>query len=202
MFHSVRASTTVSLDSHAAATLSYIRASMDAAASVAVSGAAGITLGVVGVVAAFVASAPALRPYWLSVWLLAAVAAVAVGSVLMARQAALQGFTLFGAPVRKFTLCLAPGLFAGAAMTWVLWRANALHSIPASWLSLYGCALVSTSACTKRMVGVLGALFVVLGFIAYFLPDSLQTIALGVGFGGLHLIAGILIRYRAHVSQT
>jgi hypothetical protein len=156
----------------------------------------------VGLVAAALATAPALRPYWLTVWLGAAVVAALAGGVLMARQASLQGFTLLGAPVRKFILCLAPGLFAGAVMTYLLWRVEALQAIPATWLLLYGCALVATSACTKPLVGALGSLFVFLGLLTYLLPASLHTLALGVGFGGFHLVSGMLIRHRAHVSQA
>jgi hypothetical protein len=196
----VRASPTVALDAHATATLRYIRASMDAAGSVGVSGTAGITMGCVGIAAALVASTPALRAYWLVVWLAAAAIAAIAGGALMARQAARQGFTLFGAPVRKFVLCLAPGLFAGVVMTCLLWRVGALHAIPASWLVLYGCALVATSACTRRVVGIMGGLFVLLGLLAFVLPDAFQTLALGAGFGGLHLIFGLLIRRRAHGS--
>src|SRR5438132_4661189 len=90
----------VALDSHAAATLRYIRASMEAAGTVAVSGSAGVTMGAVGLLAAALASSPALRPHWLSVWLIAATVAALAGGVLMARQASRQGSTLFGAPVR------------------------------------------------------------------------------------------------------
>jgi hypothetical protein len=193
---------TVALDSHAEATLRYIRASMEAARTVAVPGSAGITMGVVGLLAAVLASTPALRPHWLGVWLIAATCAAVAGGVLMARQAARQGFTLFGAPVRKFILCLAPGLFAGAVMTLVLWQGGHLHAIPGTWLLLYGCALVSTSAPTTGIMGVLGSLFALLGLVTFPLPESLQNVALGAGFGGLHVAFGILIRQRSRGSEN
>ena len=193
---------TVALDSHAAATLRYIRASMEAAGTVAVSGSAGVTMGAVGLLAAALASSPALRPHWLIVWLIAATVAALAGGVLMARQASRQGFTLFGAPVRKFSLCLAPGLFGGAVMTLVLWQAGDVRTIPGTWLLLYGCALISTSAPTTRIVGILGSLFALLGLVTFLLPESLQNIALGCGFGGLHLAFGILIRRRSRGSEN
>ncbi len=93
--------------------------------------------------------------------------------------------------MRKLALCLVPGLFAGAVLTLIEWRAGNVSAIPGTWLLLYGCALVSASAPTARIVGVLGALFVALGLIAFWLPESLQLLALGVGFGGLHLIFGV-----------
>src|ERR1700757_5135570 len=156
---------TVALDSHAAATLRYIRASMEAAGTLAVPGSAGVTMGVVGLVAAVLSSTPALRPQWLLVWLIAASVAAALGGAIMARQASRQGFTLFGTPARKFILCLAPGLFAGAVMTLVLWQGGHLRAIPGTWLLLYGCALISTSAPTTRIVGILGGLFALLGLV-------------------------------------
>jgi hypothetical protein len=193
---------TVALDSHAAATLRYIRASMEAAGTVAVPGSAGVAMGVVGLLAAVLASTPVLRPQWLIIWLIAAGIAAVAGSAIMARQASRQGFTLFGAPVRKFALCLAPGLFAGAVMTLVLWRGGHLHAIPGTWLLLYGCALISTSAPTARIVGILGGLFAVLGLITFLIPEGLHTMALGAGFGGLHLIFGILIGQGSRGSEA
>jgi hypothetical protein len=193
---------TVPLDTHAAATLRYIRESMEAAGTVAVPGSAGIAMGFIGLGAAVLASTDVLRAYWLPLWLAAAALASGAGGLLMARQSARQGFTLFGAPARKFLLCLLPGLFAGAVMTAIHWRAGNLHAIPGTWLLSYGCALISTGALTERLVGILGGLFVALGLIAFALPDSLQTLALGSGFGGLHLLFGILIRGKGNGGKV
>lgn len=188
----------VTIDSHATATLRYIRASMEAAATVVVPGSAGFVTGVVGVTAAVLSATPALHPYWLLVWLAAAAVAATVGGLLLARRAYQQGFTLLGAPVRKFLLCLLPGLFAGAVLTFIQWQSGNLNSIPGTWLLLYGCALVSASAPTTPIVGVLGGLFVLLGLIAFWLPAPLQLLPLGAGFGGLHLLFGVLIRRKNH----
>ncbi len=195
-------SNTVALDSHAAATLRYIRASMDAAATLAVPGSAGIAMGLIGLVAAVLTQTEALRSHWLGVWLCAAVLAAGTGGLVMARQAALQGFTFFGAPVRKLLLCLSPGLFAGVVLTVVLWDSGDLRDIPGTWLLLYGCALVAASAPTTRAVAVLGGLFGALAVPAYLLPQSLQLITLGAGFGLLHLAFGIFIGLRAHGHET
>lgn len=196
----VRPSSTVDLDSHAANTLQYIRASMEAAGKLTVSGTASVAVGCVGLLAAALSVVPVLHSHWLQVWVTAAAVAGICGGVLVARQVAQQGSTLFGAPVRKFLLCLFPGLFGGAVMTVVLWEAGAFNDIPGAWLLLYGCALVSASAPTNTTVGMLGALFVVFGVVAFFLPESLQNLALGMGFGALHVGFGILIRQKSHVG--
>jgi len=191
-------SNTVAIDSHAASTLRYIRASMEAANTLTVPGAAGVLMGMTGIAATLLSLSPPLRPHWLDVWLAAALVAAGAGGTVMARQAARQGFTFFGAPVRKLVLCLAPALFAGAVLTLVHWRSGATQVIPGTWLLLYGCALVAASAPTTRAVGVLGGLFAALGVIAFLLPQWLQLLALGAGFGGLHLGFGILVGLGAH----
>jgi hypothetical protein len=191
----------VTIDSHAAATLRYIRTSMEGATSFAVPGSAGIAMGVVGLFAAVFSSAPSLHPYWLSIWLIAAVLAGGIGGALIARPASLQGMTLSGAPVRKFMLCLLPSLFAGTVMTAVHWSYGNLHAIPGTWLLLYGCALIAAGVPTTRTIGVMGGLFVVLGLLALVSPDRLQILLLGVGFGALHVLFGFIIGQMGHGRQ-
>ncbi len=191
---------TVQIDTHAAATLRYIRASMETAASLAVPGSAGIAMGVVGLTAAALSSTAALHERWLGIWLAAAAVAGGLGSTLMARQSALRGLTLAGAPVRKFALGLFPSLCAGAVLTGVHWSYGNMHAIPGTWLLLYGCALVTASAQTRRIIGVLGGLFAALGVVALLLPDGLQIVMLGAGFGGLHLLFGYLIGRMPHAK--
>ena len=183
----------VRIDSHAAATLRYIRASMDAAASVAVPGSAGIAMGSIGLLAMVTASAPGLREYWLGVWLAAAVVGGGVGFALMTRPASLRGLALSGTPLRKFALGLFPALFGGAVLTAVHWSNGNLHAIPGTWLLLYGCALISASVAATRMIAAMGASFVALSCLALLAPDSLQMLLLGSGFGGLHMLFGFLI---------
>lgn len=189
---------TVQLDSHAAATLRYIRASMESAASLAVPGSTGIASGTVGVLAAIASSVPALRPHWLIIWLLAAVAAAGLGGALLLRAPSLSSLTIDGAPIRRFAIGLLPSLFAGAVMTWVLWSNAASRLIPGTWLLLYGCGLLAASAATTRALGILGGSFVAMGLLALLLPANAQILMLGAGFGGLHIVFGYLMGRAAH----
>jgi hypothetical protein len=184
---------TVQLDSHAAASLRYIRASMEAAASLAVPGSAGIASGVIGSIATVLSAIPALYEHWLPIWLAAAVVAAVVGGTLLAQQSSLRGMTLGGAPFRKFAIGLLPSLFAGAVMTAVHWSQGDPQAIPGTWLLLYGCGLISASAATGRSLGILGAAFFVVGAIALTMPPELQIFMLGLGFGGLHITFGIVM---------
>jgi hypothetical protein len=191
----------VPIESRALGTLTYIRASIDAAGSLAVPGAAGIIMGTLGTTAAVLTSLPAFRSHWIETWMLAAVAAFIVGGALVVRQTTRRGAFLSG-PIRKFLLCLCPALLAGAVLTFTLWRFGVERLIPGVWLLLYGCAVISastvTSALNVRLIGSMGGIFAALGLVALGAPPASHTLILGFGFGVLHLIFGILIGHMNH----
>ncbi len=191
----------VRIDSHAVATLRYIRASMDAAASVAVPGSAGIAMGSIGLLAMVISSTSGMREYWLVTWLVSAALGGGVGFALMTRPASMRGLLLYGTPLRKFAMCLFPALFGGAVMTVLHWSSGNLHAIPGTWLLLYGCALISASVAATRIIAIMGGAFVALGLLALLLPDRAQIPMLGAGFGGLHFLFGILIGRNRHERQ-
>ncbi len=193
-----RSNNTVAIDSHALGTLNYIRASIEAAGAFAVPGIAGIAMGVVGLAATLVASLPGFAAHWLEIWLIAAMAAAASGVLFIARHSRqpARGM-LYRGPARKFVLSLCPSLLAGAVLTVVLLDAGLISLIPGAWLVLYGCAVLSASMMTNaamvRLIAMMGGLFVVCGVIAFQLPVRWHNLALGMGFGVLHLLFGILI---------
>jgi hypothetical protein len=193
----MRSNNTVAMDSHALGTLNYIRASIDAAGAFAVPGTAGIAMGAVGIVAAGIASIPALAGYWLLIWLAAATVGAGLGVVLVARHRSGIGLPLYRGPARRFVLCLCPALLAGGVLTAVLFQAGEAHLIPGVWLLLYGCAVLSATLMTApammRLVGAMGGLFVVCGAIAFEVSPRWHNVALGAGFGLLHLVFGFLI---------
>lgn len=167
---------------------------MESATALAVPGSTGIASGIVGVLAAIISSIPALQQHWLIIWLVAAFVAALAGGALLLQQPSLSALTIGGAPIRRFATGLLPSLFAGAAMTFVMWSNDTVRSIPGTWLLLYGCGLVAASAATARTIGILGGSFVATGLLALLLPQELQILMLGIGFGGLHLVFGFLTR--------
>jgi hypothetical protein len=191
----IRSDNTVALDSHALGTLNYIRASIEAASAFAVPGIAGIAMGAVGILATMIVSIPTFARHWLEIWVLAAIGASITGVLLIARPD--PGFALYRGPARKFVLSLCPALLAGAVLTVVLWEQGLVRLIPGMWLLLYGCAVLSasmmTTAAIMGLIVTLGGLFVAYGLIAFQLPPRWHNFTLGLGFGGLHLIFGILI---------
>ena len=184
---------TVRIDSHAAATLRYIRSSMEGAKLLALPGSAGVVLGTIALMAAALCLVPELHKYWVGIWLSAALLGAVLGSILIVRESSLRDLRLVGTPLLKFALCLSPSLGAGLVMTAVHWFGGNQHAIPGTWLLLYGCALLTASAATTRVIAALGALFVLFGLTALMLPDDLQILMLGAGFGGLHIVFGFLI---------
>jgi hypothetical protein len=187
----------VSIESRALGTLAYIRASIESSSSMDVPGMAGIVMGIIGVLTAILVSLPRWAPHWLGIWLFAAAVAFLLGGALVARQYARRGHTRYLGPARKFLLCLCPALLAGAVLTGVLSTAGITSVLPGTWLLLYGCAVLSASTVTiagiTRLICIMGALFVALGSMTFALPATAHTTMLGMGFGVLHIIFGILI---------
>lgn len=187
----------IPIESRALGTLAYIRASIEASGSMAVPGMAGIVMGAIGILATLVTSLPRFAAFWLPVWLVFAGIALLVGGAMMAREAAQSGHARYLGPVRKFLFCLCPALLAGAVLTLVLWHAGSTNLIPGVWLLLYGCAVLSAStvtiARTMRLICIMGALFMLLGLLAFAAPVSSHILILGMGFGALHSIFGALI---------
>lgn len=187
----------IPIESRALGTLAFIRTSIESSGSMAVPGMTGITMGVIGILATLITSIPSAASYWLQIWLVAAVIALAVGGVMMAREAAQSGHAHYLGPVRKFLLCLCPALGAGMVMTGVLWHAGHTTLIPGVWLLLYGCALLSASTVTvqrtMKLICIMGSLFMLLGLLAFVAIPGTHTLILGMGFGVLHTVFGILI---------
>ena len=50
----------------------------------------------------------------------------------------------------------------------------------------------------QEFIAALGALFALFGLAALVLPDNLQILMLGAGFGGLHIVFGYLIGRKGH----
>jgi hypothetical protein len=122
--------------------------------------------------------------------------AIALGAWTMKRKANRAQVPLLSAPARKFVLSFAPPLLVGALLTAVLYRAGLSGAIPGTWLLLYGTGVVTGGAFSVRVVPVMGICFMVLGAIALFCPAAWSTAFLAAGFGGLHLIFGLIIARR------
>jgi hypothetical protein len=191
-----RLPSSTSLPERAAADLEFIRGAMERSGSfTAVPGRGGMAMGVVALVAA--ASARLVRPEaWLAVWLAAAFVGLAIGLLTMRQKAASEGLSLFSGAGRRFLMCLGPALLAGALLTAGLARAGELELLPAVWLLCYGAGVVSAGAFSVPIVPAIGAAFLALGALALAAPPSWGDALMGLGFGGVQLVAGFLVARR------
>ena len=88
---------------------------------------------------------------------------------------------------------LAPPLIAGGLLTIVLVRAGLADTIPGVWLLLYGTGVITGGMFSVRAVPAMGLCFMALGALALFSPPALVNGFMAAGFGGLHLLFGVII---------
>ncbi|HYL34279.1 MAG TPA: hypothetical protein VEV17_00040 [Bryobacteraceae bacterium] len=184
----------VSLHTHAMDNLQFIRETMERAGSfTAVPGWGGFVIGLSALVAAAITWRQPRPELWLLTWLVEGAFAIGLGALAMKRKADSADIPLLSAPARKFVLSFAPPLMVGALLTSVLYRAGFPGAIPGTWLLLYGTGVVTGGAFSVRVVPVMGLCFMLLGAVALFCPLAWGTAFLAAGFGGLHLIFGLII---------
>ena len=155
-------------------------------------------MGAVGLIAAaFAAFALDAPMRWLTIWLVAACVAVAVGLTAMIRKSRRAGASLVSAPARRFALAFVPAIAAGIALTSALVIRETFELLPALWLLLYGVAVASGGAMSSvRVVPLMGVMLLALGIIALFAAFPIANLLLGAGFGVIQLVTGVVIARR------
>jgi len=177
--------------------LRFIRDTMErSAAFTAVSGWGIALLGVTALAASALAARQASSFAWLRVWLAEGLLAVAIGLLACTWKANRRGLPLFSGPARKVALGLAPPLVAGAFLTFLLVRAGLESTLPAVWLLLYGAGIMTGGAFSVPIVPVMGVCFMLLGGLSVLAPAQWGNGFMATGFGGLHVIFGLLIARR------
>jgi hypothetical protein len=187
---------TVNLGDHAVDDLKFIRRAMERAGSfTAVPGWGGVGMGVTALGAAFLAAVQPTPGRWLTVWLVAALVATAIGLWTMVRKARRLDVPLATGAGRKFALGLLPPILVGAILTAALLRAGVETLLPGVWLLLYGTGIVAAGAFSVAVVPLQGLAFLILGGAALLVPEA-GDLLLGLGFGVVNLVFGIVIAVR------
>lgn len=177
--------------------LRFIRQTMEnASAFTAISGWGQVVIGITGVGAGVLAAAQPSAERWTLVWLTAALVAVVVGIASTGVKARAAKLPLWNGPVRKFVWSIVPSLIVGALLTLVLLRADHHALLPGIWLLLYGTGVVTGGAVSVRIVPIMGLCFMVLGALALVGPLAWGNLLLIAGFGGAHIVFGLLIARR------
>jgi hypothetical protein len=184
------------LPDRAAEDLSFIRQTMERSASfTAVSGGGEILVGVTAVITSGLAFR-ATGNTWLLIWVAeAAVAAsLALGAIYL--KARRKGLPLTSGPGRKFAISFLPPATAGLVLTIVFQGQGLTHLLPGTWLILYGAGVVTGGAFSVTIVPVMGLAFMAVGAAAFACPANWGNAVMAAGFGGLHILFGILIARR------
>lgn len=184
----------IPIDARAADHLRYIRETMERAAEfTAVPGWGGMAMGITALAAAFFASRQTTPGAWLAVWLVEAFVAVSIAAPAAATKAHRANSRLFSGPGRKFLLSFAPPIVVGGLLTFVLFQAGAIATLPGVWLLLYGTAVVTGGAFSVRVVPVMGLCLMALGATALLAPAAWGDALMAVGFGVLQIFFGAWI---------
>lgn len=193
-----RSGAPVALHDRAMDNLRFIRETMERSSSfTAVSGRGGVVMGLVALTAALLARDDAATVTWVATWMAAAVVSLSLALILMAQKARDAGETLLSGPGRKFAWNVTPPLAVGGLLTLGLLRAGLTELLPATWLLLYGAGVVTGGAFSVRIVPLMGLAFMALGTGALFAPPALGNLIMALGFGGLHIVFGVII-WRKH----
>ncbi len=176
-------------------TLDYIRRTMESASTyTAVSGWGLVFSGVVGILATWLAWLRAV-PADLRIWIPAAMISVAAASVANALKARKIEVPVWSGVLRRVFWVVIPVLVAGALLTFALEANGATQLLPGTWLALYGAGVAAGGTFSVRAIRWMGVVFLVLGAVALAQPEF-GLVMLGVGFGGLHIGAGLDITWR------
>ena len=188
----------VRLDARAEANLRFIRQTMErSSVFTSLSGRGAILIGVTAVGASWMASRQADFSGWLGIWLAEAAAAILIAATTTLLKVRLSETPAMMRPLRNFAFGMAPPFLAAGVLTVALARDEQLTwMVPGTWLLLYGCGIATGGAFSVRMVPVMGGCFMLLGTLALFVPSTLHDTLLALGFGGLHIVFGVIITRR------
>ena len=152
-------------------------------------------MGVSALVAAYLASLQPSFRGWMQVWTIECFIGTLIGGLSLWLKARSIDEPVFEGAGRKFLLSFVPPILAGALISYAV--SHALPAfVPGIWLILYGTAVVGAGTFSVKVVPVMGFCFMLAGAAALFLPLAAGNLMLAVGFGGFHIIFGLIIAKR------
>jgi hypothetical protein len=177
--------------------LRYIRETMERAGAVtAISGWGEVVIGLTALPAGWLASRQSTPAGWVAVWVAEAALSLVIAAWFIAAKGRAKQLPLLTEPVRKLVLSFSPPMLVGAALTALFVERGLVSLLPGIWLLLYGAGVVTAGTFSVRIVPVMGAAFMALGGMALFAPESWGAWLMLAGFGGLHILFGLLIARR------
>ncbi|NOT46234.1 MAG: hypothetical protein HOP17_00595 [Acidobacteria bacterium] len=187
----------VNLSDRAIDNLAFIRETMERSTHfTAVPGYGGILMGVTAAAAAYIANIQVYLVDALTVWLVEAALAFAIGMLAMWQKSKIAGQPLLSAPGKKFAMSFLPPLVAGIVIVLGLWRYGHYYEMAPVCMISYGAAVVCGGAFSVRVVPVMGWCFMALGAIAFVVPTNYSNAMMAASFGLLHIVFGAIIAKR------
>lgn len=187
----------IALHDRAMDDLRFIRHTMERAGSfTAVPGWGGVAIGVTALAAALLASRQPTSGRWLAVWLATAAIATLIAAGTLALKARRARVPLSRGPGRKFLLSFLPPVGAAMALTAALYAHGAVDLLAGVWLLSYGAAIVTAGTFSVRAVPLMGIGIMASGALALATPAAWADAWMAAGFGGLHIVFGLLIARR------
>jgi hypothetical protein len=177
--------------------LRYIRETMERAETVtAISGWGIAAAGGVAFVATAATIQSPVSTRWVVTWMAAAVVAFAVSLGATLRKASRSQTPFLNGATRRLALAFVPAMFIAAVLTGALMRAGLGALLTPLWLLCYGAAVCAAGMFSVRVIPVMGVAFILLGSVAALVPSRFETLFMAAGFGGLHVLFGVLIARR------
>lgn len=142
---------------------------------------------------------------WIVMFVWAAVFAVAfTGVVVLTRLREISQNMPFWSPVkRKILLTILPPFVAAVGLTLVIvfhWYLgigpNQWGLIPSIWMLFYGVACWQVGEFSIKEIRLMGAAFILAGLIAGGFFQIYPYVALGITFGGFHIVYGVVVWIR------
>lgn len=191
-----RRNSTPEIHERAMDNLRFIRETMEAAGTfTAVSGWGQVVIGLTAIAAALVGDRMPDAQSWVLVWTAEAILAGIIAVWFMWHKAKSASLPLLTGSARKLLFSFSPAFVVGMVVTVAFLQQGMVSLLPGVWMLLYGTGVVAAGAFSVRIVPVMGAAFIAAGAVALFTP-AWNTSVLIAGFGGLHIIFGVLIARR------
>jgi len=193
----IETSERINIGDRAIDNLKFIRETMErSTVFTSVPGYGGILMGATAAVAAYIAHSQAYLRDWLLVWLMEAGLAFFIGLLAMWQKTKLTKTSLFSTPARKLLMNSLPPMLCGVFITLGLWRFGHFEAMIPVWILTYGAAVVCGGAFSVKAVPIMGWCFIALGAVAFFLPANMGNLMMGLSFGVLHIVFGLIIGRR------
>lgn len=183
-----------SLHGRAMDNLEFIRDAMERSTEfTAVPGYGAVLMGITALGATIIAAYQSTGIMWTLTWIGEAFLAVSVGTIMMWRKSKYNQMPLNSEPAKKFALGFAPAIISAIILTILLILNGLFQYLPTVWLTLYGTAVVSGGAYSVKIVQVKGWFFIALGAVSVSIPAIYGDWMMGIGFGFLNIVFGLII---------